>query len=89
MSQTPPPPPWSDPWQKPALSVYLERLDSSLNENAFQKMYAVVGDALPDMTSLRGFTRLHWVILLSTNHPTEMEIAAHQLIKMLFMGASE
>lgn len=52
-------------------------------------MYAVVGDALPEMTSLRGFTRLHWVILLSTNHPTEMEIAAHQLIKMLFMGASE
>lgn len=53
------------------------------------KMYAVVGDALPEMTSLRGFTPLHSGILLSTNHPKEMEIAVHQLIKMLFMRASE
>lgn len=35
------------------------------------------------------FIPLHTVILLSINQPVEMEIVAHQLIKMLFMGASE
>jgi hypothetical protein len=33
------------------------------------------------------FIPLHTGTLLSINHPVEMEIEAHQLIKTLFMGA--
>lgn len=46
----------------------------------------MVRDALTKMTSLHC---LSLCFLLSINHPVEMEIAVHQLIIMLFMGASE